>query len=130
MGYGWGLWLKEKFQGTQRTAQNYMRLAENVDDVSTFEGLSLRQVYFRLGIATEPKCRANAAAVPPLPSHIRLANRLLEALPMSGKKAPTTPETVRLDLRALYERLRPFFEEDRTTNRSTPALSKGSRSQP
>jgi len=130
MGAAWGHWLKEKFRGSRRTAQNYMRLAETVADVAEFEGLSLRQVYLRLGIATEPKCRVNSAQVAPLPSHIRLANRLLEVLPVSGRNASTTPEAVRLDLRALYDRLRPYFEEDRTKNHSASGLTKRSHFQP
>ena len=130
MGAAWGPWLKEKFRGTQRTAQKYMQLAESVDDVAEFSGLSLRQVYFRLGIATEPKCRTDSAHVAPLPSHIRLANRLLEVLPVSGRKASTTPEAVRLDLRELYERLRPYFEADRTKNHSALGLSKRSHLSP
>lgn len=124
MGAAWGHWLKEKFRGSQRTAQKYMRLAETVGDVAEFAGMSLRQVYFRLGIATEPKCRTEARLVAPLPPHIRLANRLLEVLPISGRQAATTPEAVRVDLRELYDRLRPYFEEDRTKNRSASALSK------
>ena len=58
MGGAWLLWLEQCFHGTPRTAQKYMRLAQTVDDVSTLRGMSLRQTYFRLGIATEPKSRA------------------------------------------------------------------------
>jgi hypothetical protein len=109
MGGAWGHWLDQKFRGSRRTAQNYMRLAESTSDVSAFRGLSLRQVYLRLGIATEPKSRANSARVAELPAHIRLANQLLMALKAWDKK-PKAPEAFRQDLRALYERLRQLFE--------------------
>ena len=74
MGHGaWLLWLEHRFQGTARNAQLYMRLAQTVDDVSTLQGMSLRQIYFQLGIATEPKSRLESALVHPLPARIRLA---------------------------------------------------------
>lgn len=113
MGAAWGLWLNQNFRGTHRTAQNYMRLADTTPDMSGFAGLSLRQVYFRLGIATEPKCRRDSPRVKPLPDHIRLANRLLVALGACEKKLKAAPEQsdlLRQDLRALYERLRRLFE--------------------
>ena len=99
------------FHGSRRTAQNYMRLAETASDVSAFQGLSLRQVYLRLGIATEPKSRTNSPRVAELPAHIRLASRLLVALKACEKK-PQAPEAFRQDLRALYERLRQLFEPE------------------
>lgn len=43
---------------TPRTAQRYMRPARSVSDPSLLGGLSLRQTYFRLGVATEPNRRA------------------------------------------------------------------------
>lgn len=115
MGDAWGQWVDEKFEGSRRTAQNYMRLAEGVADPTEFRGLSLRQVYLRLGIATEPKNRAASPRVDRLPSHIRLANRLLAALkPWEEKPGKDAEENVvlRQDLRALYECLRRFFERD------------------
>jgi hypothetical protein len=119
MGAAWGEWLTRYFQGTHRTAQRYMRLAESVADVSSLRGLSLRQVYLRLGIATEPKHRVDSPHVTPLPPYIRLANRLLIAL----KASPVTRPEVRQDLRALYEQLRRLFESEGTANFSAPALS-------
>ncbi|HTQ30293.1 MAG TPA: hypothetical protein VMI53_03710 [Opitutaceae bacterium] len=113
MGAAWGQWIKEKFHGSKSTAHNYMRLAENTADVSDFAGLSLRQVYLRLGIATEPKCRRDSPGVAPLPEHIRLANRLLEALSRCEIKVKSRPEQsvlLRQDLQALYVRLRRLFE--------------------
>ena len=113
MGAAWGQWIKEKFHGSNGTAQNYMRLAESTPDVSTFAGLSLRQVYLRLGIATEPKCRADSPRMKPLPDHIRLAGRLLVALNRCEVKLKAKPEQsvlLRQDLQALYERLRRLFE--------------------
>jgi hypothetical protein len=119
MGAAWGLWLEKKFHGSRRTAQNYMLLAASTPDVSVFQGLSLRQVYLRLGIATEPKSRAESARVEKLPPHIRLANKLLVELSTCDKTLRANPEqstTFRQDLRALYDRLRRFFEPDTTAN--------------
>jgi hypothetical protein len=113
MGAAWGFWLDANFRGTHRTAQHYMRLAETVSDVSAFQGLSLRQVYFRLGIATESKSRTESPHLAKLPAHIRLASKLLAALKTRNDSRPGTPEQrvlLRQDLRALYDRLRRIFE--------------------
>jgi len=127
MGAGaWRLWLEQHFRGTARTATNYMRLAESVADISFLRGMSLRQVYFRLGIATEPKSRAKSVQVEPLPAHVRLATRLIRALKEeSGDFARLSPQqvtTFRQDLRALYEQLRRLFEP--TANNGTSVVSK------
>lgn len=126
MGAAWGLWLTAKFHGTHRTAQNYMRLAENTPDISVFNGLSLRQVYLRLGIATEPKSRTNSPLTGKLPSHIRLANRLLAELGRCDRTAQSNPEqgaAYRQDLRALYERLRRIFESEKSAKIFASPLS-------
>ena len=126
MGAAWGFWLDEKFKGTHKTAQNYMRLAESTPAVAALEGLSLRQAYLRLGIATEPKCRTDSPHVEQLPPHVRLANRLLVALSTGDKAARATPEqsaAFRQDLRALYERLRRLFEPGIPANIPGKALS-------
>ena len=113
MGAAWEQWLERFFQGSARTARNYTALALSVSDLSKLEGLSLRQVYLRLGISTEPKSRGMHVPVPPLPAHVRLANRLLfvlEPCVSSALKNPGKLEACRQDLRALYDRLRPLFE--------------------
>jgi len=114
MGRGaWLLWLEQCFHGTARTAQNYMRLAEDTPDVSAFQGLSLRQVYLRLGIATEPKSRVESGHVPMLPPHIRFAQKLIVALKPCIKEGKLTAEqweSYKHDLRPLYDQLRRFFE--------------------
>lgn len=118
-GGAWLLWLEEHFRGSRRTASNYMRLAETVEDLSFLQGMSLRQAYLRLGIATEPKSRAGSVPLQTLPSHLRLAHRLLAALQPRAK--PVTPEqreAYRQDLRPLYERLRLLFEPETANNRS------------
>jgi hypothetical protein len=115
MGAAWGFWLEANFRGTHRTAQHYMRLAETVPDVSAFQGLSLRQVYFRLGIATESKSRADSPQVAALPAHIRLASKLVAALKTLNDSPAGTPERralLCLDLRPLYNKLRGIFEAD------------------
>jgi hypothetical protein len=110
-GGAWLLWLEGHFRGSRRTAQNYMRLAETVADVSFLQGMSLRLVYLRLGIATEPKSRAGSVPLQTLPSHLRLAHRLLAALqPCAQPVTPEQREAYRQDLRPLYERLRLLFE--------------------
>jgi hypothetical protein len=112
MGLGaWQLWLERYFTGTPRTAQRYMRLAKAVSDVSFLRGMSLRQVYFRLGIATEPKSPGRTVVLRPVARHAVLAVRLLGVL--EAKSAQLSPEfqkAYQQDLRPLYERLRALFE--------------------
>ncbi|ATC63132.1 hypothetical protein CMV30_03710 [Nibricoccus aquaticus] len=111
MGAGaWQIWLEQYFASTPRTAQRYMLLAKNVSDVSAFHGLSLRQVYFRLGIATEPKSAAQNLVIPPVPHYIGLAGRLLKSLGQPARLSPDRLSTYRKDLRPLYEKLRSLFE--------------------
>lgn len=120
MGPGaWLLWLEQQFHGSPRNAQNYMRLAQSVDDVSTLQGMSLRQIYFQLGVATEPKSRLESAQVRPLPARILLAGKLLEEVrPCLDARFATAEqlESCRRDLRPLYEQLRRLFETDPTAN--------------
>ncbi|MDB6168273.1 MAG: hypothetical protein JWM88_1137 [Verrucomicrobia bacterium] len=124
MGDGaWILWLEQNFKASPRTAQKYMRLAEGVADVSALEDLSLRQAYLRLGIATEPKSRANSAHVDELPAHVRLAGKLLVAIKRDAAHTPPERWTAfRQDLRALYDHLRRIFEAG-PPNFAGPALS-------
>lgn len=104
MGHGaWLHWLEANFDGSARTAQRYMCLAQSITDAAFLRGLSLRQAYFRLGIATEPKARREAVPVPALPEPIRLAGRLLEAL-------RAQPRICADDLRPLFEQLRKLLE--------------------
>ena len=112
MGPGaWHLWLERYFSGTPRTAQRYMLLAKNVSDASFLRGMSLRQVYFRLGIATEPKTPGRAVALRPVSRHAVLATRLLGLLKARPGLLPAElQKTYRQDLRPLYERLRALFE--------------------
>ena len=103
-----------------------MRLAESSPDMAAFDGLSLRQVYLRLGIATEPKSRTDSPRVEKLPPHDRLANKLLVTLSVCDKASQTNPEqraAFRQDLRALYERLRRLFEPGAPLNFSASVLS-------
>jgi hypothetical protein len=78
----WRHWLAENFRGSQRLAERYLQLARTVDNPDTLTQLSLRQVYLRLGISTEPKTRANALRLPSLPGHVRNAQRLLLSVRM------------------------------------------------
>ena len=114
MGAGaWLIWLESNFHGTPRTAQRYMRLARNVADPGFVQGLSLRQAYARLGIATEPKTRGQTAVLGRLALHVSLATKLVRTLRSPKTCALMTSEhraTYQADLRALYERLRALFE--------------------
>lgn len=112
MGPGaWLLWLERCFAGTPRTAQNYMRLAATVTDISLLQGMSLRQVYFRLGIATEPKSPARSVVLRPVARHATLTVRLLALVPVrSNLVSPEMQRTYRQDFQPLYERLRSWFE--------------------
>jgi hypothetical protein len=115
----WLLWLEERFHGAPRTAQRYMRLAQTVDDVAALQSMSLRQIYFQLGIATEPKSRLESVQVHPLPARIRLAGKLLEEVrPCLDARFATAEqlESCRRDLRPLYEQLRRLFEVVPTAN--------------
>lgn len=112
MGPGaWLLWLKANFRGTARTAQRYMRLAHCVSDTAFLEGMSLRQAYARLGIATEPKTSGTRRLRHTLPAYVVLANRLVRTLKRRpGQTDEQQGEAYRHDLRLLYEKLRPWFE--------------------
>ena len=111
MGPGaWQLWLERHFSDTPRTAQRYMLLSKQVSDVSFLNGMSLRQSYFRLGIATEPKLAARVSLVNRLPKYITLSMRLLAVLePNTDRLSPELRTAYRQDLRPLYERLRALF---------------------
>ena len=114
MGGVWGEWLKQSFRGSRGTAQNYIRLAEALPDASHLEGLSLRQTYFRLGIATEPKTRGQSAPLKSLPPHVRLVNKLLAVLkPPTHFRNAEQYAAYRQDLRTLYQRLKSHFEGDK-----------------
>ncbi|HWA08333.1 MAG TPA: hypothetical protein VG838_02585 [Opitutaceae bacterium] len=112
MGAGaWLLWLKANFRGTARTAQRYMRLAHGVTDAAVLQGMSLRQAYARLGIATEPKTPGKRRLRHTLPAHVVLANRLVRTLRRRpGQTDEEQREAYRRDLRLLYEKLRLWFE--------------------
>jgi len=126
-GGAWLLWLEQNFHGAPRTAQNYMRLAREVADVVSLRGMSLRQVYFRLGIATEPKERETRTRAVSLPPHIRLANRLLVALKTRSRQrhAATLEQAAayRRDLRALFEHLQRLFSTETGANFSPSRVS-------
>ena len=124
MGAMWGEWLKQNFRGCRATAQKYIRLAEVITDEHELEGLSLRQMYLRLGIATEPKARTESGTVAPFPPHVRLANRLLAVLKSSTDfRDASSYSAYRQDLRGLYLRLRPHFENDCEPDKTSLALS-------
>lgn len=119
----WPRWVRRHFRGSYRTAHRYIKLAEATVDVSALSGLSLRQAYFRLGIATEPKPRG-AHPVATLPDYVRLATRLVSVLNRRrtrGTYPAVLADAYRRDLRALYENLRPLFGE---ANQTTAEVSK------
>ena len=115
MGAGaWCHWLEQNFDGNERTAQRYMRLAAAVSDPAFLRGLSIRQAYLRLGIATEPKSRAQTVTVEMLPDYIRLASRLVRVLrhEARAREGGDRHETLRRDLADLYGQLRKLFEPE------------------
>mgnify|MGYP001546276234 FL=1 len=88
-----------------------MRLANTVADVSFLQGMSLRQAYFSLGIATEPKSPACSVVLRPVPKYATLTARLLALLPVqSNSVSPEMQRASRPAFRPLYERLRLLFE--------------------
>jgi len=107
-GHGsWLPWLNATFKGgiSIRTAYRYMKLARELPDAPAPDGMSLRQLYFHLGIATEPKAPKSNDALPlVIPRHIILANKLLRVLRQSHDAIK--PQ----DLSALYSQLRSLFE--------------------
>ena len=129
MGRGaWLSWLEANFRGTPRTAQRYMKLAQNVADLAFIRGLSLRQAYARLGIATEPKRREGGEFRLRLPAPVVLANKLLRALKRQAAASPIeSGPRYGCDLRALYEQLRAWFEPmtvpPKSLNISRPVVS-------
>jgi len=73
--------------------------------------MSLRQVYFRLGIATEPKSPARSIVLRPVARHAVLTVRLLALVPArTNSVSPEMQRTYRQDFRPLYERLRSWCE--------------------
>lgn len=111
-GGAWLLWIERNFEGSERTAHRYMRLAASVSDPAFMQGLSLRQAYLRLGIATEPKSRAETVTVALLPDYIRLARRLLRVLRAESRKRDGARKSTALrnDLAELYRHLRGLFD--------------------
>ena len=114
----WLLWLEANFDGTPRTAQRYMKLARSVADTAFLRGMSLRQAYDRLGIATEPKT-PRGSLVHQLPAHVLLANRLIRALKRERARAPNNEKdrAICRDLKVLFETLRPWFAGGPTEER-------------
>ena len=112
----WTPWVETMFTGDMRTAQRYMRLARELSEAPAPDGLSLRQLYFRLGIATEPKLAVaenhSDGFAGRLPAYITLANRLVRILRNSHGKIQTQ------DLAALYRQLRTLFEPDKTSTQT------------
>jgi hypothetical protein len=121
----WALWLKQNFRAPAAMAQRYIHLAELAPDEATLRGLSIRQSYFRLGIATEPKSRALSFRVPLLPAHLRYAGRLLVALQVHRESGLTATKRSLLqeDLRPVYLKLRKLFEPTNSPTRAGGAVS-------
>lgn len=127
----WHLWLKANFRGTVRTAQRYIRLAHSITDEAFLQGMSLRQAYGRLGIATESKTTGQRRLRHTLPAHVIYANRLLRSLRRRpGQTGEEQAEAYRRDLRLLFERLRPWFESPPVRSSSANFFGPGRSQQP
>ncbi len=73
--------------------------------------MSLRQAYARLGIATEPKTSGGSRLRHHLPPYLVHANRLVRALKRRpGQSGEEQADAYWRDLRALYEKLWPWFD--------------------
>lgn len=108
-GHGaWMPWLEHFFTGSTSTAHRYMRLARGTGDPTLVQGLSLRQAYARLGIATEPKRHADKPPLPRPPAHVLLAGKLIRFLRQQNRQRSAS-DCIR-DLAPLYAQLRPLFE--------------------
>jgi len=108
----WRVWLEASFAGGRSTAYRYMKLAREISDPETLRGLSLRQAYFRLGIATEPKNSAQQIhPVQMLPEPVVLAQKLLRLL----RKQQKLSDGCMTDLAVLYRQLRVIFERTTAT---------------
>ena len=114
-GHGaWMLWLQANFKGNTRTARRYMKLARELPDAPAPDGLSLRQLYFRLGIATEPKApKSNGARPVAIPAYIVLANKLVRVL---REARESRRAIVPQDLAMLYSQLRSLFEASKASS--------------
>lgn len=114
MGHGaWLYWLEENFEGTPRTAQRYMKLAQGVADVAFLQGMSLRQAYDRLGIPMEAKKPSQSFRLQDLAPHVVLVNKIVRALPSASRLAgfpEPRREAMRRDLAPLYRWMRPLFD--------------------
>jgi hypothetical protein len=102
----WRVWLEASFAGGRSTAYRYMKLAREISGPETLRGLSLRQAYFRLGIATEPKISEHVHPVQMLPEPVVLAQKLLRLL----RKKQKLSDGCMTDLAVLYRQLRVIFE--------------------
>ena len=104
----WRAWLEASFAGGRSTAYRYMKLAREISDPETLRGLSLRQAYFRLGIATEPKISAcQIHPVQTLPEPVVLAQKLLRLL----RKKQKLSDGCMSDLAVLYRQLHMIFKK-------------------
>lgn len=116
MGHGaWLHWLEQNFEGTPRTAQRYMKLAQNVADVRFLQGMSLRQAYNRLGIPMEAKSPSETFRLRGLAPHVVLVNKIVRALPSPATVArfpEARRDAIRQDLAPLYRWMRPLFDGD------------------
>lgn len=107
----WETWLKTCFHGGRSTAYRYMQLARETpgeNAVHALRGLSLRQAYLRLGIATEPKTATqHSVTAATVPEPVILAQKLTRLL--RRQRAPKG--SLREELAALYRLLQLVLAE-------------------
>jgi hypothetical protein len=114
MGRGaWSSWPAANFPGSPASALRCMRLSQTARDANDLRALSLRQAYFYLGVATEPK-RQRAPRCSLLPAYLRHAHRLLLSVRMRLRLQQMDAEARRrlcVDLKPLRDQLRALFGE-------------------
>jgi hypothetical protein len=119
----WNEWLRLNFPDTPEIARRYMRLASEHASPATLSGLSLREVYFRLGVSTEPKVRDETRVRCRLAGHVRSSQRLLLAVHRSRRRwSADEADRQRLcrDLEPLYRELNTLFSKPPTLESSIP----------
>ena len=119
----WPEWLRLNFPQPADIARRYLKLARDFATSEQLETPSVRQVYFRLGVSTEPKLRARIQACGELAGHIRSSQRLLLAVHRSRRRWSADEagrQKLCRDLEPLYRELNALFSHPATSRILNP----------